>query len=319
MTMVQKPIASILINNYNYGRFVGEAIESALNQTSSGVEVIVVDDGSTDNSREVIASFGDAIKAVLQENGGQASAINSGFAASRGDWIYLLDSDDLFKANKVRRVSELAAAYPTAGMIAHDLEYCTADGESLNFAAPYIRKSALIDDRQLARRGKLSVSLPATSGLCIRRDVLQSIFPLPKAIRVGIDAYIKCVLQSLFPVFVVPEFPAKQRIHGSNVGTILAETGGPEARVRLATQNATIAFHMKKEHPHLTKLAWKQYGRILYELRSCKSEESRMIENNIRARYSVAEKSPSCLFYMGAAFTKAYVEDLRKDKRPARK
>ena len=79
------PLVSIVINNYNYGRFVGSAIESALEQSYSNTEVIVVDDGSTDTSREVIASFGDRIGAVLKANGGQASAYNAGFAASKGD------------------------------------------------------------------------------------------------------------------------------------------------------------------------------------------------------------------------------------------
>src|SRR5262249_37192835 len=82
--MSQLPSASIVINNYNYGRFLREAITSALNQTPSGVEIIVVDDGSLDDSREVIAAFGERVIPVLKENGGQASALNAGFRASRG-------------------------------------------------------------------------------------------------------------------------------------------------------------------------------------------------------------------------------------------
>ncbi len=310
MTMSQLPLVSVLIDNYNYGRFIGEAIDSALNQTYPNVEVIVVDDGSTDNSREVIASFGDRIIPVLQENGGQTSALNAGFAASSGEWIHLLDSDDLFKANKVQSIVELAAEYPTAGMIAHNLEYCTADGEPLDFAPFYILKRALVDDRQLARRGKLSTWLSAHSSLCIRRDVFERVWPMPDAIRMGTDNYMKWVILSLFPVLQVPESLARQRIHGSNAGTILYQTGGAEGRVRLATQEAKILFYMKKEHPHLTKFAWKMYGRILYSLRACKSEESRTIENDIRAHYSVVENNLSCFFNVTASFIKAYIEDL---------
>src|ERR1035441_690125 len=140
MTTSHLPSVSVVIDNYNYGRFLGEAIDSALNQTYPNVEVIVVDDGSTDNSREVIASFGDRIITVLKENGGQTSALNAGFTASRGEWIYLLDSDDLFNTNKVQRISELATEYPTAGMIAHNHDYCTADGTPLDFAPPVIRQ-----------------------------------------------------------------------------------------------------------------------------------------------------------------------------------
>src|SRR3954451_20463787 len=89
-----RPLVSIVIDNYNYARFLPEAIESALAQTYPDTEVIVVDDGSTDDSREIIASYGSRVRPVLKTNGGQASAFNAGFAASRGDVVLFLDSDD---------------------------------------------------------------------------------------------------------------------------------------------------------------------------------------------------------------------------------
>src|ERR1700733_6356835 len=95
---------TILINNYNYGRYLSKAIESALAQNYSDFEIIVVDDGSTDESREVIARYAGKIKPVLKLNGGQASAFNAGYAASRGDIICLLDSDDWFLPGKVGAV-----------------------------------------------------------------------------------------------------------------------------------------------------------------------------------------------------------------------
>src|SRR5688572_2252661 len=91
---MQTDLASVVINNFNYGRFLGSAIESALAQTYPQIEVIVVDDGSTDESRSVIASFARRIKSVLKENGGQASALNAGFKASQGGVIIFLDADD---------------------------------------------------------------------------------------------------------------------------------------------------------------------------------------------------------------------------------
>ena len=84
MSLDRLPLVSIIVNNYNYERFVAQAIESALQQTYSPVEVIVVDDGSVDHSREIIQGYGGRIQPVLKENGGQASALNAGFAASRG-------------------------------------------------------------------------------------------------------------------------------------------------------------------------------------------------------------------------------------------
>ena len=98
--------ASIIISSYNYGRFLSEAIESALSQTYAPTEVIVVDDGSTDHSRDIIASYGDRITPLLKENGGQASAFNSGFRVSRGEVIFFLDSDDLLLPTVVERALE---------------------------------------------------------------------------------------------------------------------------------------------------------------------------------------------------------------------
>ena len=85
--MESKPIVSIIINNYNYDRFLAEAIDSALNQTYPHVEIIVVDDGSTDNSRNIIADYGNRIVPVLKSNGGQACSFNEGFKASQGEII----------------------------------------------------------------------------------------------------------------------------------------------------------------------------------------------------------------------------------------
>jgi glycosyltransferase involved in cell wall biosynthesis len=102
--------ATVIINNYNYGRFLATAIESALNQTYADTEVVVVDDGSTDDSRQIIAGYGNRIRPVLKANGGQASTFNAGFAASTGDVICMLDSDDLFYPNKVERIAEPSIA-----------------------------------------------------------------------------------------------------------------------------------------------------------------------------------------------------------------
>jgi Glycosyl transferase family 2 len=90
----RKPLASVVVNNHNYARFLGHAIDSALAQTYAPIEVLVVDDGSTDASRDVIASYGDKLIPIFKENGGQASAFNAGFAESRGEVVLFLDADD---------------------------------------------------------------------------------------------------------------------------------------------------------------------------------------------------------------------------------
>ncbi|HUR30708.1 MAG TPA: glycosyltransferase family A protein, partial [Saprospiraceae bacterium] len=96
-----KPFVSIIISSYNYVLFVRDAIESVIHQRYSDFEIIVVDDGSTDGSPEIIAGYGNEITFIPKENGGQASALNAGFKASRGSIIIFLDSDDLLYPDAV--------------------------------------------------------------------------------------------------------------------------------------------------------------------------------------------------------------------------
>src|SRR5947207_2823602 len=106
--MTQMSCASIVINNYNYSRFLSEAIDSALAQSYTHAEVIVVDDGSTDNSREIIERYGDRLTAITQQNAGQGAAYNTGFATSRGDFVCFLDADDVLNPNAI---TEAVAAF----------------------------------------------------------------------------------------------------------------------------------------------------------------------------------------------------------------
>ena len=108
---VSRPIdnttVSIIISNHNYARFLGECIGSALNQDHEAVEVIVVDDGSTDESRAIIQSYGRKIIPILQANRGQGAAINAGFRASHGQTVIFLDADDVLEKQAARRAIQI--------------------------------------------------------------------------------------------------------------------------------------------------------------------------------------------------------------------
>src|SRR5437016_4869848 len=101
------PLATIVIDNYNYAQFLREAIDSALAQTYSPFEVVVVDDGSTDGSRAIIESYGSRIKSLFKTNGGQGSAFNAGFAASNGSVVCFLDADDILLPSALETVVNL--------------------------------------------------------------------------------------------------------------------------------------------------------------------------------------------------------------------
>ncbi len=303
------PLVTILINNYNYGRFLRDAIDSALNQTYANTEVIVVDDGSTDGSREIIASYGDRIVPILKDNGGQASAFNAGFAASHGEWVFLLDADDVFLPDKTQRILDLAEQSPQAGLIAHNPEHFDACGAPMEFLSPPIRERKLVDERELSRRGRQTARLGATSNFCFRRDVLREMLPMPEEVRICADAYLSAVARSLTLVLQTPERLGKQRLHGENLYTG-TEQAGEAGKLYRALVAAQIAFEIRKRYPHLKRVAWRHYGWVLFQLTSAKSEKARAVKAEIMSRYSVLERSPACLYNVAGSFTKNFVRDL---------
>ncbi len=216
-----QPLVSILINNYNYGGFIAEAIESALNQTYPHLEIIVVDDGSTDNSRDIIKNYQGKIIPIFKENGGQASAFNVGFAASQGDIICFLDADDLFVPEKIAETVEMFNQYPQTDWFFHPLEYLGQDLDSTPVETDPA-STRIYDLRHSIEQGKLKGSFPfgtATSGICFKRSLLNKILPMPEAIRITSDDYIKYVALGLSPGCVCLRKLAIQRIHGNNAYT----------------------------------------------------------------------------------------------------
>jgi glycosyltransferase involved in cell wall biosynthesis len=125
---------SIVINNYNYRQFVGRAIESALAQTHDDLEVVVVDDGSTDDSLEVIRGFGNRIKLIDQRNGGQGSAYNAGYARATGAVVFFLDADDWLYPQAAARVA--AAWREGVSKVQFPLELVDREGQSLGRCVP---------------------------------------------------------------------------------------------------------------------------------------------------------------------------------------
>ncbi|MGF1568340.1 MAG: glycosyltransferase family 2 protein [Nodosilinea sp.] len=224
--MSNLPLVSILVNNYNYGQFLPEAIDSALDQSYSNTEVIVVDDGSTDNSREIIKSYGSQIKPILKENGGQASAFNLGFEKSQGEIICFLDADDTFLPQKIERVVEIFLAYDDIGWCFHSLKLINSDSEviSVPSTSDETKKSGVYDiTLDLINEGKIGGSLPikiVTSGMCLRHNLLTKILPMPEEIRITSDDYIKYVALGLSEGFALLEQLSIQRIHGNNAYTM---------------------------------------------------------------------------------------------------
>lgn len=209
------PLVSVIIDNYNYGRFLREAVDSALNQTYPNLEVIVVDDGSSDNSREIIASYGGRIIPVLKENGGQASAFNEGFAVSKGEIVCFLDSDDVWRETKINGVVEAARSNPRAVLIYHPVQKIDGNAIPLGKPWPTTLCNGWIDAR--VRHSGGWWSYPPTSALCFRRVLLERVMNIPEdRYRICADAYLAGIAPFLGPVVGLKECLALYRLHGRN-------------------------------------------------------------------------------------------------------
>lgn len=178
MVTGKQMLVSIVISNYNYGCFLGQAVDSVLRQTYPCTEVIVVDDGSTDRSRKIIADYGTRVVPVLKENGGQASALNAGYAASHGEVICFLDADDVWFPDKLVQVVDALQREPRAAWLRHKLEMADEKLRPIGIRVPAFRGSRPIPpDPFLYVERAVNVS---TSALVVRRCVAERVFPMPE-------------------------------------------------------------------------------------------------------------------------------------------
>jgi glycosyltransferase involved in cell wall biosynthesis len=215
---VSKPLVDVIVNNYNYGDYVGGAIDSALWQTYSEVRTIVVDDGSTDQSRDVIASHGSKVIPILKANGGQASAFNAGFEHSRGEIVIFLDADDLLVPETCARVAAAFAADGSVARVQYRMEVVDEQARPTGIVKPppHVRLPSG-DLRREALAFPFDVPWMATSGNAFRAAVLRRIFPVPEAeFRILADWYVVHLTSLLGTVVSLEEVGAYRRLHSRN-------------------------------------------------------------------------------------------------------
>jgi hypothetical protein len=240
------PLVSILINNYNYGRFLGDAIDSALGQSYPCIEIVVVDDGSTDNSRAVIETYAERVVPVFKQNGGQASAFNAGFAKCQGEMVCFLDSDDIFSPGKVARVVQILIDHPEVGWC-WDIERKFDDVTGARFPNKPASHTGRWDARHLMASGFPPGLQTACSGMSFRREILADILPMPEGFRITSDAYVKLAALALTEGWLEQTELTLQRIHGSN-----AYTQQPIKRKRLLGRTGLLlGIHFQERFPSL--------------------------------------------------------------------
>jgi glycosyltransferase involved in cell wall biosynthesis len=216
--MSSLPLASIVITSYNYGRFLGEAIDSALGQSYPRTEVVVVDDGSTDDSREIIAGYAGRVRAILKENGGQASALNAGLAASRGDLLFFVDSDDALLPTAVERGVRVCSRGEVV-KVHWPLWVIDAQGRRTGEVLPDLPLPEGALREAVLRAGADGYTWPPTTGNCWSRAFLERVAPLPEEeYRTCPDYYLAALAPLYGLVGSVSEPQGLYRIHGANHG-----------------------------------------------------------------------------------------------------
>lgn len=208
---------SVVINNYNYERYVGHAIQSALAQTYESTEVVVVDDGSTDDSRSIIESFGEAIVPVFKENGGQASAMNRGVRAASGDVIIFLDADDALEPTIGELVVEEFRREPDLAKVQFRLRVVDGELNDLDrITPPPWQELPNGDLRAFVARHRTYV-YPPTSGNAFSRRALDLMGPIPEQIyRISADQYLHHSAPLTGTIRALDLVGGIYRIHASN-------------------------------------------------------------------------------------------------------
>jgi glycosyltransferase involved in cell wall biosynthesis len=214
-------LVTVVIDTYNYGEYIEAAVESVLAQDYplEKVEIVVVDDGSTDDTEERLQKFAGRINHLRKPNGGQASAFNFGFEHANGEIIALLDADDVWLPKKLKRICETFESNPEAGMVYHRVSlWKEAEDDSVD--SYFVPVSGRIPE---SRKDLLRYPMVGTSCLAFRREALAGLLPLPEVLHSQADAYLTALIISVAPVVALPEFLARYRLHGANLYQLNAE------------------------------------------------------------------------------------------------
>jgi glycosyltransferase involved in cell wall biosynthesis len=211
-----KPAVTVLIDTYNHERFIERALVSVLEQdfAASDMEVLVVDDGSTDRTPEIVRKFAPRARLLQKNNGGQASAFNLGIPQAQGDIVAFLDGDDWWGRDKLTKVSEAMNEDASLGIVGHGIiVYRDGEEQSETLREGFRFQANTMEGAKLFRR---RCAFLGTSRMTIRADLLRRIGPVPEAIEVQADEYLFTLAAVLAGARILPETLTYYRLHEDN-------------------------------------------------------------------------------------------------------
>ncbi len=213
-----QPTVTALIDTHNHERFIAEAIESVQAQDfpANEMEILVVDDGSTDATPEIVRRYSDRVRYLRKENGGQASALNLGFAEARGEIVSMLDGDDVWLPQKVRRVAEEFERSPEIAVVYHPHDAWVPDnGVVLEDSSFFpVQGTMPLEGEALLRYGDYG-----TSEISLRKNIAAAMFPIPERLWIYADTYLIFLAVFVGRVSGIPESLTKYRCHDANLAS----------------------------------------------------------------------------------------------------
>ena len=215
--MADYPRVSIVIATYNRAGLLPETIESVLQQGFRGYEVIVVDDGSTDETRNILTSFGDRLRYIYQENRGPAAARNLGVRHARAPWIAIQDSDDLCTPEHLKTLHGYVDEHPNCGMVFANGGYVGGRAYSRETIVP-LRKS-----QRLARDGVQLIdlfdkSIVRLQAALVSKSCYEAIGGHDESLRISMDLDLALRLYARYPVAYLDKVVFYYRRHQGNIG-----------------------------------------------------------------------------------------------------
>ena len=227
---------SVLIDTFNHESFIERAITSVLEQDlpMDDVEVLVVDDGSTDRTPEIVRRFEPRVRYLRKPNGGQASAFNQGFAELNGDIVAMLDGDDWWEKEKLRLVLDAFQRYPEVGAVGNSLNEVDAKSKVLSSIAPDCPDPFRLRTVSDGIRFRGLMTYMGTSRLALRRSVLDKILPVPEDLVIEADEYLATLAVAISGGLILEQHLTNYRYHAGNLyqfGSFSLEKARRKSRV----------------------------------------------------------------------------------------
>ncbi|MGH9727964.1 MAG: glycosyltransferase family 2 protein [Candidatus Acidiferrales bacterium] len=212
------PLVSVLVNTYNHERFIAQAIQSILDQDfpADQMEIIVVDDGSTDSTPQIIQSFLPRIRYIRKQNGGQVSAFNAGVAEAHGDIVAFLDGDDWWAPEKISAVVKAFDENPKIACVGHGFVEVHEAESVTQVVRPAGDQAVNLMSPEAARMAYSARYFLGTSKLSVRRNVVERVGRLPENL-IFFDVPVQLLAMTLGTALVLDQALCFYRLHGENL------------------------------------------------------------------------------------------------------